>query len=160
MPCLWKRGDVLWSGNSGLCHHFNTAAGCRFGNRCRFRHEPPATTTTTSNTTSNITKPGNGTNNQSAKWWHDLEDDDPITLEPLRTLSYEPFELRPDKATYKSALAPGNTRKYYFDGKVLAEYLISSSNFVHPVSIPPPQPSLNSLLRRAGGSLTVRIVRS
>ena len=58
------------------------------------------------------------------KWWRALDDDDPISLEPLRQLSYEPFELIADESV-----------TYYFDGRVLASYLISSSNFVHPVAL-------------------------
>ena len=46
-------------------------------------------------------------------WWRHLEMDDPISLEPLRNLRYEPFELSSD-----------GTVLYYFDGKLLANYLI------------------------------------
>jgi len=56
-------------------------------------------------------------------WWRHLEVDDPISLEPLRNLRYEPFELSAD-----------GTVVYHFDGKLLANYLISSAQFLHPVS--------------------------
>jgi hypothetical protein len=56
-------------------------------------------------------------------WWRSLKDEDCISLEPLSRLKYEPFEL------------PSSAEKTnWFDGKVLANYLISSANFLHPVS--------------------------
>ncbi|EKX33187.1 hypothetical protein GUITHDRAFT_120629 [Guillardia theta CCMP2712] len=59
-----------------------------------------------------------------AYWWRNLKDEeDVISLEPLKKLKYEPFEL------------PSSSEKiYWFDGRVLANYLVSSANFVHPVS--------------------------
>ena len=56
-------------------------------------------------------------------WWRCLKEEDIISLEPLSRLKYEPFEL------------PSSPEKtHWFDGKVLANYLISSANFLHPVS--------------------------
>jgi len=57
------------------------------------------------------------------KWWRDLEGDDPISLDPLSQLRYEPFQLPADDSVV-----------YYFDGHVLALYLVASGNFTHPVS--------------------------
>ncbi|KAL1507734.1 hypothetical protein AB1Y20_007347 [Prymnesium parvum] len=64
------------------------------------------------------------------RWWvRDLAGyDDPISLDPLRMLRYPPFELRADLA-----LGHG-TNSDWFDGKVLATYLISTGNFFHPMS--------------------------
>ena len=56
-------------------------------------------------------------------WWRSLREEDVISLEPLNRLKYEPFELPSSKE-----------KTHWFDGKVLANYLISSANFVHPVS--------------------------
>ena len=56
-------------------------------------------------------------------WWRCLPDDDPISLEPLRRLRVPPFEL-------KTSL----THSCYFDGSVLASYLVSTGSFVHPTS--------------------------
>lgn len=56
-------------------------------------------------------------------WWRTLTDSDPITLEPLKRLRYPPFELRASE-----------TVATLFDGRVLATYLISTGNFVHPIS--------------------------
>ena len=68
-----------------------------------------------------------GSSSAAKEWWSELEDEEigPITLEPLNTLSYEPFELR---------LSDVNGHIARFDGKALAEYLCTSKNFVHPLS--------------------------
>lgn len=64
------------------------------------------------------------------RWWaRSLASyEDPISLEPLRTLRYPPFQLRanPD--------LPHGTASDWFDGQVLASYLISTGNFYHPIS--------------------------
>ena len=56
-------------------------------------------------------------------WWRRLTDTDPISLEKLSRLRVEPFEL----------LADGK-HTYWFDGKILANYLVSTGNFLHPIS--------------------------
>ena len=58
-------------------------------------------------------------------WWKALGDDevDPITLEPLATLPYEPF-----------CLPLSDTKEARFDGCALAEYLVTCRNFVNPLS--------------------------
>jgi hypothetical protein len=48
-----------------------------------------------------------------------LQEDDPITLEPLSELPVPPFELRPLQ---------------YFDGAVLAHYLVSRGQFENPLT--------------------------
>lgn len=53
---------------------------------------------------------------------------DPISLEPLRALRYPPFELRADPTL------DHGTAGDWFDGQVLASYLISTGNFAHPIS--------------------------
>lgn len=56
-------------------------------------------------------------------WWRRLTDCDPISLEPLRRLRVEPFELTADGA-----------RAYFFDARLLSSYLVSSGSFTHPIS--------------------------
>ena len=53
---------------------------------------------------------------------------DPISLEPLRALRYPPFSLRADPSL------DHGTSGDWFDGQVLASYLISTGNFTHPIS--------------------------
>lgn len=60
-------------------------------------------------------------------WWASLEGADPISLDPLATLPYEPFELRADT---KQQTASSD----FFDGRLLALYLVSSCRFSHPIS--------------------------
>lgn len=50
-------------------------------------------------------------------------DCDPISLEPLSTLSYPPFRLWAGADVW-----------YGFDGRVLANYLVSTGVFLHPIS--------------------------
>ncbi|EOD24519.1 hypothetical protein EMIHUDRAFT_206484 [Emiliania huxleyi CCMP1516] len=54
-----------------------------------------------------------------------LTDCDPISLEPLRRLRVEPFELAASEETSHS---------YFFDARLLASYLVSSGSFAHPIS--------------------------
>ena len=49
-------------------------------------------------------------------WWRKLTDCDPISLEPLRRLRVPPFNLVTDE----------QQRACWFDGKLLANYLVSS----------------------------------
>jgi len=56
-------------------------------------------------------------------WWRRLTDSDPISLEPLRRLRVEPFELAND-----------SSHSTYFDGRILANYLVSTGAFTHPIS--------------------------
>jgi len=66
----------------------------------------------------------------SKRWWQTelATEEDPISLEPLRKLRYPPFRLRadPDLPHWVSA--------DWFDGKVLASYLVSTGQFNHPIS--------------------------
>ena len=57
------------------------------------------------------------------RWWKKLTDVDPISLEPLRQLKVAPFDLTVD-----------GTRSSFFDGKILATYLVSTGQFAHPIS--------------------------
>ena len=61
------------------------------------------------------------------EWWRTLEEDDLISLEPLAELPYAPFELAADCSASINA-------NRFFDGQVLAHYLVSSLNFVHPAN--------------------------
>ena len=65
-----------------------------------------------------------------ASWWAVklAKVDDPISLEPLRKLRYEPFECKADPNL------PHSTESDWFDGQVLAAYLCSSASFAHPIS--------------------------
>ena len=56
-------------------------------------------------------------------WWRKLTDSCPISLDPLRRLRVEPFNLPKDEG-----------HAGWFDGKVLAQYIVSTGVFVHPVS--------------------------
>ena len=64
------------------------------------------------------------------RWWVTAlaQEDDPISLEPLRKLHYPPFECRTDPSL------PHRTSSDWFDGRVLAHYLVATANFVHPIS--------------------------
>ena len=64
------------------------------------------------------------------RWWVTAlsQEDDPISLEPLRKLRYPPFECRADPTL------PHRTSSDWFDGRVLAHYLVATANFVHPIS--------------------------
>ena len=63
-------------------------------------------------------------------WWRRqlLTECCPITLEPLRALRYPPFELHADPSL--SHRTDGD----WFDGKMLAAYLVSTGRFQHPIS--------------------------
>lgn len=52
------------------------------------------------------------------KWWRSSTDVDPISLEPLSELEYAPFQCG----------------KHYFDGRVLAFFLVSTGTFTNPMS--------------------------
>ena len=58
------------------------------------------------------------------KWWHSMQEADPITLEPLADLTYEPFGID------STGLGVFN----WFDGKVLANYLVSTNVFLNPMT--------------------------
>jgi hypothetical protein len=56
-------------------------------------------------------------------WWRGLPDDCPIPLESIASLPYPPFNLGTDES-----------HATYFDGFVLANYLVSTGSFIHPIS--------------------------
>ena len=56
-------------------------------------------------------------------WWRRLTECDPISLDPLKNLRFPPFELGTDES-----------HASYFDGRVLANYLVSTGSFLHPIS--------------------------
>ena len=64
------------------------------------------------------------------KWWvvELASEEDPISLEPLRKLRYPPFQCRADLSL------PHRTASDWFDGRVLAHYLVATANFQHPIS--------------------------
>jgi hypothetical protein len=60
------------------------------------------------------------------KWWQRLEDAvDPISLDPIADLNYPPFELLNDGSGEQAT---------FFDGRILAHYLVSTGNFTHPMT--------------------------
>lgn len=66
-----------------------------------------------------------------SRWWvRDLASAvDPISLDPIRTLRYPPFELKADPTS-----AVQHIDSDWYDGAVLASYLVSTGNFTHPIS--------------------------
>ena len=64
------------------------------------------------------------------RWWvRELATaEDPISLEPLRTLRCPPFHCRADLSLAHA------TPSDWFDGRVLAMYLVSTASFLHPIS--------------------------
>ena len=64
------------------------------------------------------------------RWWISTlaTIEDPISLEPLRTLRYPPFKCPTDPSLSH------DTDCDWFDGLVLANYLCSTASFVHPIS--------------------------
>ena len=63
----------------------------------------------------------------SSRWWSDLSDECPITLEPLSTLPYPPFRLG-------AGGDPPNANAMYFDGLALASYCVSRATFTNPLT--------------------------
>ena len=71
------------------------------------------------------------------RWWRQISDEDPITLEPLRSLKYPPFPLNTTNTSGEDLHSEDDHRGkgvHYFDGKALAEYLVSSSDFRNPIT--------------------------
>jgi hypothetical protein len=73
------------------------------------------------------------------RWWSNLDDECPITLEPLSDLPYPPFALTDhNDRQRRDESSPGNdTTKsccQYFDGLALAAYVVSRSAFVNPLT--------------------------
>ena len=69
---------------------------------------------------------------QQQPWWHSLPSTacDPISLEPLNELPYPPFQLCSVDPTTATAAAT----LHYFDGHVLAYYLVSQLQFIDPLN--------------------------
>jgi len=67
---------------------------------------------------------------QSGRWWTSLMSDDPISLEPLRCLKYEPFALSSRSGPWQAH----HSVTHHFDGRVLADYLVRSKVFCHPIT--------------------------
>jgi hypothetical protein len=57
------------------------------------------------------------------RWWQQLDEHCPLSLESLSEKSYPPFNLGTDES-----------HTTYFDGRTLAKWLISSGKFIHPCS--------------------------
>ena len=71
-------------------------------------------------------------------WWSNLDDECPITLEPLSDLPYPPFALTDNDDQRRDSSLTGSDRAkcccQYFDGLALAAYVISRSSFVNPLT--------------------------
>ena len=61
------------------------------------------------------------------RWWEQLKEDDPISLEPLAELNYPPFPLMNEDGESSKVATQ-------FDGRVLAQYLVSTGTFEHPIT--------------------------
>ena len=74
-----------------------------------------------------------------AEWWRALADDevDPFSLEPLCELPYPPFVL----AAAAAGADADAQHQHRFDGALLAEYLVVSRSFAHPLCAPAAQPA-------------------
>jgi hypothetical protein len=79
----------------------------------------------------------------SKGWWGKSEEMDPITMEPISHLRYPPFELHADSGGTRQERKPGsagdgddsggsNEVVHLFDGKVLAQYIVSTGTFLNP----------------------------
>ena len=66
---------------------------------------------------------------RTGKWWlTELASVvDPISLDPVRALRYPPFELNAQKGG-------SHADSDWYDGALLASYLVSTGNFTHPIS--------------------------
>eukprot|EP00927_Polykrikos_kofoidii_P045443 TRINITY_DN39428_c0_g1_i1.p1 TRINITY_DN39428_c0_g1~~TRINITY_DN39428_c0_g1_i1.p1 ORF type:complete len:533 (+),score=120.11 TRINITY_DN39428_c0_g1_i1:137-1735(+) len=64
-----------------------------------------------------------------SRWWHELTEDDPITMEPLRNLEVPPFELA-------SGIA-GTGARHFFDAVALASYVTRRAVFENPLTREP-----------------------
>ena len=89
-----------------------------------------------------------GRRGRTGKWWHSLEDDDPISLEPLADLLYAPF------AVEEGGGEEAGGKEFLFDGKILALYIMSTGVFENPLSRAPIERSdcqrLDQYLREHG----------
>jgi hypothetical protein len=65
-------------------------------------------------------------------WWLRVDAECPISLEPLSKLTYPPFGLHNSAPRPHTGLVGGPMT--YFDGRVLAHYLVSTGTFTHPIS--------------------------
>jgi hypothetical protein len=62
-----------------------------------------------------------GYDTHDPQWWKNIEDEDPITLEPIKSLSVPPFLLH----------------KLPFDSKALCAYIVARSKFENPLTRSP-----------------------
>lgn len=60
------------------------------------------------------------------KWWHELTEDDPITLNPLKSLDVPPFELK------SAGGNAGGAVRHFFDAVALASYITRRLVFENP----------------------------
>lgn len=76
---------------------------------------------------------------EQRRWWTCLVDEEcPITLEPLSALPYPPFILFDRGGGGKHcAASDAKNCKYYFDGFALATYVVSQGTFANPLTRQP-----------------------
>jgi len=61
------------------------------------------------------------------RWWSKIDGECPISLAPLSELAQPPFAL----------MAEGSKRPHYFDAQFLANFLVSTADFIDPVNRQP-----------------------
>jgi hypothetical protein len=98
-----------------------------------YKPQPKHKPKTQLKTISNKQRAGRQQQQQQRKkgWWRKLQLDDPISLEPLSELEYPPFRLK------LKASSVGGNDEHLFDGQVLAYFLVSTANFIDPLSREP-----------------------
>lgn len=80
-----------------------------------------------------------GDRQSPSRWWSDLTDECPITLEPLSTLPYPPFRLGGgasggERDDHDGSIANATSMMYFFDGLALASYCVSRATFTNPLT--------------------------
>ena len=99
-------------------------------------------------------KGARGPDGKLVGWWRSLDESivDPISLEPIRDLDYAPFEIvsehtrvpadtdaAPERSKAEALKTTSTTASvtHYFDGQFLANYVVSTANFINPVNRAP-----------------------
>ena len=73
-----------------------------------------------------VIQKSNSKHGRRKKWWKSMTEVDPISLEPIGSLKYPPFEI-----------VGKDGHKHFFDGQCLASYMVGTSSFFNPLSREP-----------------------